>query len=68
MVRVMRLATYYNYFKKKIQNQLVGGQGSKAVNKENKGISKERNFTERTYLTNKEIGMLPLAKMPRAPT
>ena len=70
MVRVIRLATYYNYFqkKKKIQNQLVGGQGSKAVNKENKGISKERNFTERTYLTNKEIGMLPLAKMPRAPT
>ena len=47
---------------------LVGGRGSKAVNKENKGISKEENFTNRTYLTNKEFGMLPLMTMPRAPT
>ena len=47
---------------------LVGGRGSKVVNKENKGISKEENFTNRTYLTNKEFRMLPLMKMPRAPT
>ena len=47
---------------------LVWGRGSKAVNKENKGISEEENFTNRTYLTNKEFGMLPLMKMPRAPT
>ena len=46
---------------------LVGGRGSKVVNKENKGISEE-NFTNRTYLTDKEFGMLPLMKMPRAPT
>ena len=36
----------------------------KAVNKENKGIFKEGNFIERTYLTNKEFEMLPLVKMP----
>jgi len=47
---------------------LVGGRGSKAVNKENKGISEEGNFTKRTYLTNKEFRILPLMKMPRAPT
>jgi len=47
---------------------IVGGQGSKTVNKENKGISKEGNFIERTYLTNKKFGMLPLVKMLREPT
>ena len=45
-----------------------GGQGSKVVNKENKIISKEGNFTERTDLTSKEFKMLSLAKVPRAPT
>ena len=47
---------------------LVGGQGSKAVNKENKRIFEKANFTMKTYLTNKEFGMLPLMKMLRAPT
>ena len=42
--------------------------GLKAINKEIKGIFEEGNFTERTYLTNKEFGMLPLMKMLRAPT
>ena len=46
----------------------VGEQGSKAVNKKNKGISEEGHFTKRTYLTNKKFGMLPLVKMSRAPT
>ena len=46
----------------------MGGRGSKAINKENKGIFGEGNFTERTYLTNKEFGILPLVKMPKAPT
>ena len=44
----------------------MGGRGLKAVNKENKIISQEGNFTERTYLTNKEFRMLLLMKMPRA--
>ena len=47
---------------------IVGGRRSKTVNKENKGISKEGNFIERTYLTNKKFGMLPLVKMLRDPT
>ena len=46
----------------------MGGRGSKAVNKENKIISEEGNFTEMTYLTNKEFRMLSLMKMSRAPT
>ena len=46
----------------------VGEWGSKAVNKKYKGISKEGNFAKRTYLTNKKFEMLPLVKMPRAPT
>ena len=51
-----------------VPTKIVGGQGSKAFNKENKGISKEENFIKMTYLTNEEFGMLPLMKMLRAPT
>ena len=51
-----------------VPTKIVGGQGSKAFNKENKGISKEENFIKMIYLTNEEFEMLPLMKMLRAPT